>query len=65
MMKRLFFLRKDGWFEEKISGKLLHATHEELISWVYSMMERHQYRNYLITENPDWAQGVPCSAPCF
>ncbi len=55
MNKRLFFLNRDGWFEEEISGKLLHAPHEELILWVYAMMERKNYRNYLITENPERA----------
>jgi len=52
MNKRLFFLSKEGWFEEEVSGKLLHATQEELVLWAYAMMERKNYRNYLITENP-------------
>jgi hypothetical protein len=51
-MTRLFFLSKEGWFEEEISGKLLHATQEELVLWAYAMMERKNYRNYLITDNP-------------
>jgi hypothetical protein len=50
---RLFFLNKDGWFEEEISGKLLHASQEDLVLWAYAMMERKNYRNYLITENPE------------
>jgi hypothetical protein len=52
MNKRLFFLNRDGWFEEAVSDKLLNAPHEELILWVYAMMERKNYRNYLITDNP-------------
>jgi len=52
-MKRLFFLTREGWLEEEISGKLLHATQEELVLWAYAMMERKNYRNYLITENPE------------
>ncbi len=52
-MTRLFFLSKEGWFEEEISGKLLHATQEELVLWAYAMMERKNYRNYLITDNPE------------
>jgi hypothetical protein len=52
MNKRLFFLSKEGWFEEEVSGKLLNATQDELILWAYAMMERKNYRNYLITENP-------------
>jgi len=52
MKKRLFFLRQNGWFEVELTGKLLHATYEELIRWIYATMERHNYRNYLITENP-------------
>jgi hypothetical protein len=53
MNKRLFFLNHDGWFEEKVTGKLLHATQEELVLWAYAMMERKNYKNYLITENPE------------
>jgi hypothetical protein len=53
MNKRLFFLAKEGWFEEEVSGKLLHASSEELVLWAYAMMERKNYRNYLITENPE------------
>jgi hypothetical protein len=52
MNKRLFFLNHDGWFEQEISGGLLHASQEELVLWAYAMMERKNYRNYLITENP-------------
>lgn len=52
MNKRLFFLSTEGWFEEEISGKLLNASHEELVLWAYAMMERKNYRNYLITDNP-------------
>jgi len=52
MNKRLFFLGHDGWFEEEVSGRLLHASQEELVLWAYAMMERKNYRNYLITENP-------------
>jgi len=52
-MTRLFFLSKEGCFEEEISGKLLHATQEELVLWAYAMMERKNYRNYLITEKPE------------
>jgi hypothetical protein len=53
MNRRLFFLKHDGWFEEALSGKLLHATQEELVLWAYAMMERKNYRNYLITEKPE------------
>ena len=53
MNKRLFFLKNDGWVEEDISDKLTHATHEELVLWAYSMMERKNYRNYLVSENPE------------
>jgi hypothetical protein len=52
MKKRLFFLRQNEWFEVELTGKLLHASYEELTRWVYTMMERYNYRNYLITENP-------------
>jgi hypothetical protein len=52
MNRRLFFLKQEGWFEVEITGKLLQATDTELIRWVYAMMDRHKYRNYLITENP-------------
>ena len=53
MTKRLFFLNHDGWFEEAISEKLLHASQDEIVLWAYAMMERKNYRNYLITENPE------------
>jgi hypothetical protein len=53
MNKRLFFLNHNGWFEGEISEKLLHASQEELVLWAYAMMERKNYRNYLITENPE------------
>jgi hypothetical protein len=53
MNKRLFFLRNDGWFEEQVTGRLLDASHDELVLWAYAMMERRNYRNYLITENPE------------
>ncbi len=59
MTKRLFFLNRDGWFEEEISGKLMNATQEELVLWAYAMMERKNYRNYLITENPKPSLRVP------
>jgi hypothetical protein len=52
MNMRLFFLDREGWFEAEVTGKLLHATQEELVLWAYAMMERKNYRNYLITENP-------------
>jgi hypothetical protein len=52
MQKRLFFLRQDGWFEMEISAKLLNSPNEELFKWTYAMMDKHGYRNYLITENP-------------
>jgi len=58
MNKRLFFLKHDGWFEEEVSRKLLHASHEELVLWAYAMMERKNYRNYLITENPELGVSV-------
>lgn len=52
-MTRLFFLDKEGWFETEVTGKLLHASKEELVLWAYAMMERKNYRNYLITEKPE------------
>lgn len=52
MNKRVFFLNNGGWFEEEISEKLLNCSREELILWAYAMMERKNYRNYLVTENP-------------
>jgi hypothetical protein len=58
MNRRIFFLKHDGWFETGITGKLLHAPLEELCRWAYAMMEQHNYRNYLITENP--ASQVMC-----
>jgi hypothetical protein len=57
MNKRLFFLSHDGWFEEAISEKLLHASQDEIVLWAYAMMERKNYRNYLITENPERVLG--------
>jgi hypothetical protein len=53
MNKQLFFLSNGEWFEEEVSDKLLHASHEELVLWAYAMMERKNYRNYLITETPE------------
>ena len=52
MYKRLFFLKQDGWFEAELTGKLLYASDEELLLWAHAVMERKNYRNYLITENP-------------
>ncbi|MBN2481858.1 MAG: hypothetical protein JXB19_08970 [Bacteroidales bacterium] len=52
MKKRLFFLKNDGWFEMGLSGKLLYASHEELAGLACTIMQRHRYRNYMITENP-------------
>jgi hypothetical protein len=52
MNKRLFFLRQDGWFEVEVSAKLLKSSNEELFKWTYAMMDKHGYRNYLVTENP-------------
>jgi hypothetical protein len=63
MNKRLFFLSKEGWFEEEMSGKLLHASHEELVLWAYAMMERRNYRNYMITDNPK--QSLRTMLPLF
>jgi hypothetical protein len=53
MQKRLFFLKQDGWFEAEITAKLLDSSNEELFQWTYAMMDKHGYRNYLITENPE------------
>jgi hypothetical protein len=63
MNKRLFFLTNDGWFEEEITGKLLQASYDELVLWAYAMMERKNYRNYLITENPK--QSLRAMLPFF
>jgi hypothetical protein len=52
MQKRLFFLKQDGWFEVQVAAKLLNSSNEELLQWTYAMMDKHGYRNYLITENP-------------
>jgi hypothetical protein len=52
MQKRLFFLRRDGWFEVDVTARLLNSSNEELLQWTYAMMDKHGYRNYLITENP-------------
>jgi hypothetical protein len=57
---RLFFLKKEGWFEAELTEKLLHANVEDLIRWAYAMMERNHYRNYLITEMP-----LPCPSPIW
>jgi len=53
MNKRLFFLKQEGWFEVEVSAKLLKSSNEELLQWTYAMMDKHGYRNYLITENPE------------
>jgi hypothetical protein len=58
MKKRLFFLRQDGWFETEISGGLMGAPDEELLRWIYAMMDRYGYRNYVITENPECNVGI-------
>jgi hypothetical protein len=52
MEKRLFFLKKEGWFEAEITENLKNASPEELAQWVYAMVDQYKYRNYLITENP-------------
>lgn len=52
MQKRLFFLKQDGWFEAEVTAKLLDSSNEELFQWTYAMMDKHGYRNYLLTENP-------------
>ncbi|OGL47206.1 MAG: hypothetical protein A2161_14490 [Candidatus Schekmanbacteria bacterium RBG_13_48_7] len=63
MTKRLFFLKQDGWFQAEVTGNLLHASNEELVLWAYAMMERKNYRNYLITENPK--QSLRTMLPLF
>jgi len=55
---RLFFLEKDGWFEVEMTEKLLSSPKEELLRWIYATMDRHYYRNYLITENPEYNAGI-------
>ena len=45
-------MKKDGWFEADVTTKLLNSSNEELLQWTYAMMDKHGYRNYLITENP-------------
>jgi hypothetical protein len=52
MEKRLFFLKKEGWFEAEITENLKNASPDELAQWVYAMADRYKFRNYLITENP-------------
>jgi len=56
---RLFFLEKDGWFEVEMTEKLLSSPKEELLRWIYATMDRHYYRNYLITENPEPPKVTP------
>ena len=53
MNRRLFFLKHDGWFEVEVTGRLLHASQEELLQLAYAMMEQYHYRNYLITDDPE------------
>lgn len=48
----MFFLKNGGWFEEELSVRLQQTSNEELVLWAYAMMERKNYRNYLITDNP-------------
>ena len=55
MRKRLFFLKQDGWCEAELEINLHHASYDELIRLAYVMMARYCYRNYMITENPDFA----------
>ena len=47
----------------EVTGRLLHASQEELLQLAYAMMEQYHYRNYLITENPDL--GVNVRASCI
>ena len=61
MNKRLFFLRQDGWFEFQMTGNLSSLSLDDLIGWAYGMMERHQYRNYWITESSHRPCGPPLS----
>lgn len=51
-------MRSDGWFEAKLTGKLLQASYEEVIRRAYAIMERYGYRNYMITENPEYVIAV-------
>ncbi len=64
MQKRLFFLKKEGWFEAEVAAKLLNSSNEELLQWTYAMMDKHGYRNYLITENPEPVFGNRYSGIC-
>jgi hypothetical protein len=58
MAKRLFFLGTEGWFEmdPELAGALeINAkTYDDLIGLAYRIMNRHGYRNYMISENPDF-----------
>ncbi|MBN2275602.1 MAG: hypothetical protein JXR41_13785 [Bacteroidales bacterium] len=51
MNKRLFFLKRDGWFEADMTGELTAASIEDLILQAYKIMEQHHYRNYRIMES--------------
>jgi len=66
MEKRLFFLNQEGWFEVEVTENLKNASPDELAKWVYAMVDRHKYRNYLITENPEMSNisGSPLAFPC-
>ncbi len=58
MIKRLFFLGREGWFELEMTlaeaVEINAKTSEDLIRLAYMMMHRNGYRNYVITENPDF-----------
>jgi hypothetical protein len=57
MNRRLFFLKQDGWFEAEVTEYLEDASPDELTRWVYAMVDKHKFRNYMITENPGQVPG--------
>ncbi len=63
MKKRLFFLGHDGWFEAEVKGQLGYASAEELGRWACALMKHFHYRNYLITENPEYVMAGCKSLP--
>ncbi len=65
MKKRLLFLKQDGWFEVKLTITLSHAPYEELIRIARTTMECHGYRNYMITENPEYVIANHNQIPVF
>ncbi len=52
-MEKHVFISKPGkgWSKLNIPGSLMNSSREELCNWAYSIVKKHNYKGFLISDN--------------